>query len=91
MRHPKKGKIFLDKINIRSEDIRSQTAKIAKSLNDFQMPLPREQVRIRTQTQLNLISIILKLAHLHELIDELTIATYTLNKETFQGLKKLMI
>lgn len=86
----KKVRKFLDKIKIRREDIKETTFQVIKNLKDFYLPLRGEQIRIRTQTQLNLISVILKLVHYHSRIEELTITTYTLYKESFEILIKFL-
>ena len=77
----KKAKKILDNINIRSDIISSQTMQILNNLNDFILPEKGEQLRIRTQQQINLISILLKIVEKYHELDAVTIATYTLNKE----------
>jgi len=86
-----KGKEFLAKWDIRAEKVKKQTMIcINNILTDFRLPLPGEQMRIRTQQQINLISIIFKIIQQHKKIEELTIATYTLNKEVFSLLIALL-
>lgn len=75
-------KIFLKSIDVRPHTFTRQSFKIIKNLKDFRLPEPGEQLRIRTQTQINLISIIMKIISAHGKIEDLTIATYTLNRES---------
>lgn len=87
----KKVKIFLDKWDIRKEKIKDATYLILNNvLTDLILPLPGEQLRIRTQQQINLFSIILKILETHKKIDELTIVTYTLNKVVYSVLIDLL-
>ena len=85
-------KIFLDNIDVRAtEKITKTTWNIIYNfLDDFRLPHPGEQIRIRTQQQINLISIILKITDVHNIIENLTIATYTLNKEAFSIIIQLL-
>ena len=85
-----KAKQFLNEIDLRKEKLKKTTLKIVSTLNEFPLPEKGEQIRIRTQTQINLISLVLKLAHDYGVIDELTITTYTLNKESFAVLKEFL-
>jgi hypothetical protein len=77
-------------MDIRIEHLKKYTVRILSDVNAIPIPAPGEQFRIRTQTQINLISIILALLHKHEMVDEITISTYTLNKEAWEVLKDLM-
>ncbi len=63
---------------------------IGNALRDITLPSPGQMLRIRTQTQFSMLSFVLKIAHDHEAIDELTIATYTLNKEAFSAITDLV-
>ena len=81
---------FLDEIDVFTPKIGKQTMEIISSLSDIRLPEKNEQMRIRTQTQLNMISIIVKIVLEKEKIDELTISTYTLNKEAFAVLENLV-
>lgn len=77
----KNAKQFLHENNIRENIFNKPSFQILKNvLTDLRLPIPGEQIRIRTQQQINLISIVLKLIKTHKTIDELTIATYTLNR-----------
>jgi hypothetical protein len=86
------AKRFLEKMDIRLINIKSPTYQILHNvLTDLRLPHRGEQLRIRTQQQINLISLILKMIAIHENINEVTIATYTLNKEAFSVLQDLII
>lgn len=83
-RHKDSAKIFVEEMNVRDSFLKKSTRKIINTfLTDFKLPAVGEMFRIRTQQQINLISIVLKIVKVHKEIDELTIATYTLNKESF--------
>ena len=82
--------IFLKKNHIFNTDkIRKRTFQFLFNANEIKIPLENNQVRIRTQRQINLISIILKFVNDYNFINELTIATYTLNKEALSILLQL--
>lgn len=84
-------KTCLEKMDVRIDRLKPATFKIILDiLNDFTLPRPGEQYRIRTQQQLNLIAIILRIVAIETVIDELTIATYTLNREAFGVLIDLL-
>jgi len=84
-------KRFLNSVEVTVEKLKSPTYKILYNvLTDLSLPLPGQQFRIRTQQQINLISLILKIVKTHQVIDELTIATYTLNKEAYGILLDLL-
>lgn len=90
-KYKKNVKIFLDEWDIRATDIKKSTMIcINNVLTDLILPEKETQLRIRTQQQINLISIIFKIIGKHKKIDELTIATYTLNQESFSLLIKLL-
>ena len=57
----------------------------------IKLPEPGEQIRIRTQQTINLISIILIILKNHRKIQELTIATYTLNKQALSIILDMLI
>ena len=77
----KRAKSFLDKMHIRTSTIKNKTYQIIENvINDLVLPKKGEQIRIRTQQQINLISMVLKVAH-SNIIDELSIMTYTFNRE----------
>ena len=77
-------KTCLEQMDIRIDKLKPSTFHIILDiLNDFRLPGPGEQLRIRTQQQINLIAIILRIVEIHQTIDELTIASYTLNREAF--------
>ena len=84
-------KIFLKEMRVRHDIIKNKTLMLIRnSLSDLVLPRKDEQLRIRTQQQINLVSIILKMLSVHSNIEELTIATYTLNKETLNILIDLI-
>lgn len=84
-------RVFLRDLDIRIDSIKSPTFWIINNvLEDFTLPLPGQQLRIRTQQQINLISFILKIIETHGTINELVIATYTLNREAFSILFDLL-
>lgn len=83
-------KIFLDSIDVRPHKFTKQSFEIIRNLKNFRLPERGEQIRIRTQTQINLISILLKIISVHGKIDDLTISTYTLNREAFSVLNDLV-
>lgn len=85
-----KAKQFLEKIDVRLEIVKKQTLEIIRNIKDFRLPEKHEQVRVRTQSQINLISLVMLIVHERKVIDELTIATYTLNKEAFAILRSLL-
>ena len=85
-----KAKLFLDKIDVRTQKVTNKTQLII-STDDLRLPDKNEQLRIRTQTQLNLIFVILKIIEQYKIIDNLTLATYTFNKEAFSIVKDLIL
>lgn len=89
--HKDGHRIFIDELDLREDRLTKATFQIIGDfLEDFKLPKVGQQLRIRTQQQINLISIILKMVEVHKKIDELTIATYTLNKEAFAVLMDLL-
>ena len=88
----KNAKRFMDENKIRGDIYNKPTFQIIKKvLHDLRLPKRGEQIRIRTQQQINLLSMILKIIDVHKKIDELTVATYTFNRfsmETFSALLK---
>lgn len=84
------AKLFLEKNQVyHLEDIKKSTYKYISDSDNIPIPEKGEQIRIRTQQQMNLIVVILKLVDIHKAIDELTIATYTLNREAMSILTQL--
>lgn len=87
----KNAKRFLNENNIRTEIFNKPSFQILENvLTELRLPKKNEQIRIRTQQQINLVSIILKIVDIHKKIDELTIATYTLNRVTMNALIPLI-
>ncbi|MDP2685000.1 MAG: hypothetical protein Q8P20_08265 [bacterium] len=84
------SKKFLDSIDIRAENVTKTTFEIIKNMKDFEMPLIGMQLRIRTQSQLNLIFLVMKVVEQNHIAEEITIATYTLNKEAYSILLDLV-
>lgn len=85
------AKRFLEAMDIRLVNVKSSTYQIINNVfTDITLPAKGEQLRIRMQQQINLIAILLKIVDVHNTIDELTIATYTLNKEAFGVLQDLI-
>lgn len=83
-RHASSAKKFLNQIDLRPSKFSKLTLKIIKDFSSLELPKAGEQIRIRTQRQLNLVSLLLRIVDLNMTIDELTIATYTLNREAFE-------
>jgi len=89
-RYKKAVRIFLEKNDIRKSNFKKKTFLILyKVLNDLILPKKNEQLRIRTQQQINLLSIILKIIDEFKVIEEITILTYTLNRETLETILDL--
>ncbi len=88
-----KSRQYLEKLDIHDVSlVKPPTFKIIKNfLNDFVLPQSGQQLRIRTQQQINMIAILLKIAEVHGVMDDVCIATYTLNKEAFSILESLLI
>lgn len=84
-------KVFLEKLDVRVDKIKTPTFQIIHNVvRDLILPEPGQQLRIRTQQQINLISIIIKIIETHETAEEVTIATYTLNQEALSVLLDLL-
>lgn len=85
------AKKILEKWNIRSRIIKDITYQIIDNVvTNLRLPEKGEQIRIRTQQQINLISLIVKILDENHKINELTIATYTLNREIWSILIDLI-
>mgnify|MGYP000309158265 CR=1 FL=1 len=84
-------KIFIESIDVRPNHFTKQTFDIIRNIGDFRLPEKGEQIRIRTQTQLNLISMLMKIVSVHGGIEELTIATYTFNREAFSVVEDFLV
>ncbi len=77
------AKEFLDKIDLKSSFVKNRTILMIENMKkDFRLPIVGEQIRLRFQQQISLISIVLFVLHSHRKIKELTISTYTLNRES---------
>lgn len=80
-KHNKEARILLDKLQLSSSQVKKKTVLIIHNvLTDLRLPKNGEQIRYRTQQQINLISMILLILKYEE-IEELTITTYTFNRE----------
>lgn len=72
---------FLEMADIRVSNFNKSNYQILEHvIENIKIPEKKEQIRIRTQQQINLISLVLKILQKHKKIDELTIATYTFNR-----------
>lgn len=86
-----KAKLFLEKNNIRESLFKKKEMQILDNvLENFKLPKKNQQIRIRTQQQINLISILLKIIEQHKKIDALTITTYTLNRLSLETICDLI-
>jgi len=89
-KYKKEVRRFLDENKIyKTENIKRSTYRYIYDRNNIPLPGKGEQFRFRTQQQMNLITIILRVIEKHNIIDELTIATYTLNREAMSILTQL--
>ena len=87
----KDAKLFLSENNIRGDIFNKPTFQIIRNvLSDLRLPKKGEQIRIRTQQQINLLSMVLKIIDVHKKIDELTIATYTFNRVSMEAVTDLL-
>jgi hypothetical protein len=85
-----KAKKFLHEICIfNTKYIKKSTFEYIENRGIIPIPEKNEQKRIRTQMQLNLLTIILKIIEKFHEIKELTITTYTLNREALMTLIEL--
>lgn len=81
---------FLSEATILTENLSSVTIDTLSSVEAIRLPAKGEQMRIRTQKQMNMISFVLAAAIERGHIDELIVSTYTLNKEAFDILQNLV-
>lgn len=86
----KEARQFLKKIDVRMANVKQSTFVKLTNVKKLGLPTPGQQLRIRTQKQLNLISLVMRIVEHHGSIDELLIATYTLNREAFAVLLDLV-
>ncbi len=83
----KNARKFLTDNDIREGIFNKPSFKILQNvLVDLRLPKRGEQIRIRTQQQINLIAMVLKILEVHKVIDELTVATYTLNRLSIEAM-----
>lgn len=81
------ARLFLDAAKIRTENIKPKTFQIINNaIDDLRLPVPGEQIRIRTQQQFNMLALVIAIANQHKKINELTITTYTLNNEAWSAI-----
>ena len=79
----KSNKIFLERNHVFEIDhINRQTHIFLTNRNELKAPKKNEQLRIRTQQRFNLLVILLMLID-NKKADEITIASYTFNREAF--------
>lgn len=77
-------KLFLEEMNIRISHVKKANYKIISNIkSQLIIPKKNEQVRIRTQQQINLLSIVLGVLAKHKVAEEIMITTYSFNKEVF--------
>ena len=89
-KYKKQAKLFLTENKVfNTENIKKRTYRYIYDKNLIPVPGKGEQVRIRTQQQMNLITIILKVIDIYSEIEELTISTYTINREAMSILTQL--
>jgi len=81
---------FLQEMDIRASYPTRYLQLIHNAREQLHLPSPGEQLRIRTQQTINLISLILLIIDTHQQIDELIIATYTLNRKALDILHDLL-
>lgn len=87
----KESKVFLDKNFIfESKYINKKTHIYLQNVKELSPPLKNVQLRIRTQQRMNLIVIFLIIANKHDFLNEVTIASYTFNKEAFSILFQMV-
>lgn len=94
------SEIYNDKVRIFLKEMRilnlpsfkeSSFIKIKNVITDLRLPKKSEQLRIRVQQSINLIAIIVKIIKEKKIIDELNIATYSLNMEAFEIIEDLYL
>lgn len=79
-----KAKQFMSQAQINLTPIKDASfVIIGNALRDITLPPIGSALRIRTQVQFSMLSFVLKIVEHHGSIDELIIATYTLNREAF--------
>jgi len=83
-------RIFLEEMRIFEIKSKKIIKMLVKVFDDLRLPLPGEQFRIRTQQQVNMITLVLRILKEHGSIDELTIATYSFNKDAFNIIEPLI-
>jgi len=89
-KYKKQAKLFLTENKVfNTENIKKRTYRYIYDKNLIPVPEKGEQIRIRTQQQMNLITIILKVIDIYSEIEELTISTYTINREAMSILTQL--
>lgn len=86
----KEAKTFLKENDIRRNIFNKPSFEILGNVLKLRLPKKDEQIRYRTQQQMNLISMVLKIVDVHKKIDALTIATYTLNRLAIETLSDLV-
>jgi len=84
-------KLFLEKNHIyKCDHFSKKTLLYMPNIRELKPPEKGEQLRIRTQQRFNLLLVLLILIENYEVVDEITIASYTFNKETFYTLIQML-
>lgn len=84
-------KRWLDTMEIHYEFIKKPFFYALTHIDDLRLPKPGEQARIRVQTQLNLMAILLKILEEHGYIDDLHIITFAFNRESLGIIEDLFL
>lgn len=84
------ARIFLKGLDLRPATVNKQTMVTIGTALDLRLPQRGEQLRIRTQTELSMLSLVMAILARHGVIDELTIVTYTFNRESYVTLTELL-
>jgi len=90
-KYKKDAKKFLDENKIfKTKHIKKNTFQYIYDINKLKLPEKGEQLRLRIQQAINLITIILKIVDKFKTLENVSIATYTFNKETLLTLIQLV-
>ena len=75
------GDQYFEDLRLTTLHVKKQTRLIVESsFKGFRLPAKNEQLRVRTQGQINMIAVLLQVIAA-EIILDLTISTYTFNRE----------
>lgn len=87
----KKVRLFLEENKIfKTKHIKKNTFQYIYDIDKLQLPEKGEQKRLRIQQAINLITIILKIVDKFKILENVSIATYTFNKEALLTLIQLV-